>query len=258
MKVLNVVGPIVVVIVVAVIAIYLASARASDLERDLNTLRDDLDQTRDELAGARKELAAADTSELREELEELSRVLWEKIQQLDRENAGLKAQVEKLASAPPARRGLAGEPGGAEELDEADIEEGVGKLIQGALRRFGQHRIERRMDRFKDELDLTDSQVEELGKVMSEQAQKSMERFRKAFEGGEGADPGALREELTKELDEALRQVLTPEQFDKFKEMEKNRPQRWGGSRGSRRRRSRRPGDGGSEPAPRPGGGRER
>ena len=64
-----------------------------------------------------------------------------------------------------------------------------------------------------------------------------MEAIGKAMEGGENVDRRAMFEEFMKERDDAIKQILTPEQYEKFKELEQNQMGRWGGMFGGGGRR---------------------
>lgn len=241
MKVLNLVVPIVVALCVGGVAVYLAGARASELQLELEDLQEDLELARQELNRVKQELDRADTSELRGEIGDL----WNKIGDLDRKYAQHNARIEKLASAPPpqAQRPAPriGDTDG-EGSESGDDEEDVAKIARG-IRRFarGMHQrgTEQQVKRMTEELNLTESQKEDVKKAMSDFTDK----MGKAFESGERPDFGQLR----KELRETLEQVLTQEQFEKYKEMEENMRQGWGGMRGSRGRRRGRS-DGGEQP----------
>ncbi len=258
MKAVNLVIAILVALGVAGIAYFMASAQTAELEKQVRLLEDNLDQTRVELERAKQALAKADTSKLQDEVNDLSEALWAKVGDLGNKDAELAAEIEKLASRPvPAGPRLAGNPGDPADPDSNRKEGGMQELVQGASRMFGGFRdrmIKRQMDTYTKELNLTESQSEDLKKALADQTSKMMEGFKKAFEGDADMDRRQLMEDFMKQRDEAIQAILTPEQFEKFKEIEKNQTggmmRGFGGRGGNRRPR------GGDQGQPGPGGNR--
>jgi len=257
MKAVNLVIAILVALGVSGIAYFMASAQTTELQKQVKLLEDNLDQTRMELAQAKQELAKADTAKLQGDLNELSEALWAKVGDLNSKDAELATKIDKLASRPvPAGPALAGNPDDPADPD-AKREGGIQELMQGAGKVFGGFRdrmIKRQMDTYTKELNLTESQSQDLKKTLADQTTKMMDGFRKAFEGGADVDRRQLMEDFMKQRDEAIQAILTPEQFDKFKELEKNQMggmmRGFGGRGGSRRPR------GGDRNQPGPGGDR--
>lgn len=260
MKVVNLVIAILVALGAAGAVFLAARAETEELQKKVVLLEDNLAQTKLELAQARQELAKADTSKLQEDLNDLSDSVWAKMGDLGKKDIEMEARIDKLASmpAPAASPKLADSSGSQDAPPEEDPDaEGVERLVRGVGRMFEgrlDQMTKRQTDRYKEELNLTESQAQDLGKVMSEQGRKMMEAIGKAFEGGGDVDRRALMEQFMAEREDAIREILTPEQFEKFKELEQNQ-MGWGGMFGGGGRRRDRGGDG-TQPAPRPGGDR--
>ena len=240
MRIVNMVVAIVVALGAAGAVFMMANAQTEKLENRIESLEGQLNDTKAELAKTRQELAKADTSKLQSEMNELSDALWGRVGDLTKKDAELESQIEQLATAPPAPavpRIARGPEDPNNPNGDPDVKE-VQRLVQGAGKLFKGMRdkaFDRQMERYGKELNLTESQSQDVKKILSEQADKMMDSIGKMLEGGEGMDRRTLMEELAKERDAALQEILTPEQFDKLKEMEKNQTQRWGGM-GARRR----------------------
>ena len=226
MKAVNLVIAILVALGVAGIAYFMASAQTADLEKKVKLLEDNLDQTKVELAQAKQELAKADTSKLQGEVNELSEVLWGKIGELNSKDADFANRIENLEKMPAAAApAVAGNPGDPGDPDAKGDGNPVDELMRGAGRMFGGFRdrmVKRQMETYNKELNLTESQSQDLQKTLAEQTNKMMEGFRKAFEGGADVDRRQLMEDFMKQRDEAIQAILTPEQFEKFKELEQD------------------------------------
>jgi Spy/CpxP family protein refolding chaperone len=243
MKAVNLVIAILVALAVGGVAFYMASAQTAELEKTVKDLEDELTQTKVDLALANKKLEEADTTKLQSQVDELSENLWARVEDLGKKDAELEAEIGKLASrpAPVAAPVVAGNPGDAEDPNvepeekmARDLMKGVGRMITRGMGDF----TGRQVDRYKKQLDLTDTQAEDVKKIMADSMKKFGDQMRKRFEGGgDGGDfdPRTAFEDLMKERDDALKDVLTPEQFDKLKELEKNQGMRWGGFGGGRR-----------------------
>lgn len=81
-----------------------------------------------------------------------------------------------------------------------------------------------RLAQMTEQLDLTDSQVEQLAPVVAEQTKKQQELFERA-----STDRAAMRDEMTKlrdETAEAYSKILTEEQMTKLKELQQQRMRR--------------------------------
>ena len=198
-----------------------------------------------------QELAKADTSKLHGEVNELSKVLWGKIGELNNKDAELAAAIKDIENKPQAAPQVAGNPDDPADPDAKGDGNPVDELMRGAGRMFGGFRdrmVKRQMETYNKELNLTESQSQDLQKTLAEQTNKMMEGFRKAFEGGADVDRRQLMEDFMKQRDEAIQAILTPEQFEKFKELEQNQMggmMRGFGGRGGRGGRR-----GGGQPGP--------
>lgn len=240
MKAVNLVIAILVALAVGGAAYYMASAQTTGLEETVKDLEDELTQTKVELALANKKIEGASTAKLQAQVDELSENLWAKVQDLGRKNAELEAQIAELEKRPAAVAAApkaAGNDGNTDAVPEEEmareVVKGLGKMVTRGMGQFANRQI----DRYKKELDLTDTQAEDVKKILGDSMKKFGDEMRKRFQGGEGGDfdPRTALEDLMKERDTALKDVLTPEQFDKFKELEKNQGARWMGGFGGRR-----------------------
>ena len=257
MKAVNLIIAILVAFGAAGIAFYMANAQTTDLKEKIKLLEDNLEQTKSELGQAKQELAKADTSKLHGEVNELSDALWGKVGDLGKKDAELEARIEKLASMPPpvAAPRVEGRPGDPDNSYAEGGEEDLGKIMKGIGERFkgfGEQMAKRQVERYREQLNLNESQAEDLSKLMTEQSQKMMENMRKMFEGGEQGDRREMMEQMRQDFEDSVAKILTAEQFEKFKELEQSQTRRWGGMFGGGRPRR---GQGeGQQPGP--GGGR--
>jgi Spy/CpxP family protein refolding chaperone len=235
----------------------LGNKQVEELENQVKLLESNLTQARAELASAREKLAKTDTSAMKKDLDELTQNFWTKVGSLGDKDAELEARIEKLASmpAPAAGPALAGGQANPDADPNADPDvQDVQRLMRGANKLFQGFRdrmFDGQMNKYKEQLNLSEAQAADMKKVFSEQMDKMAERMQKVFEGGgEDFDPRAEMEKFMAERNQMLGEILTPEQFEKFKELEQNEMQRWGGMMGGMRLPG---GDRGQE---QPGGGR--
>lgn len=238
MNVVNLVIAILVALGAAGVALALSNSQTAELEKEVATLKTNLDQTRGLLDNAQKKLNNVDTTELRRDVDNLAGV-WDRVDDLKKEDAKLKAEIDRLAemqrtaAAAPAVAGAPGEEGGDEEFSERDMDKmmkGLSKMGQ----QFGQRMLDNQMQTFAKELNLNETQTADMKKLLSDTMTKGMEQMRKAFEGGGGERPDfqALREQFEKEFNTELQKILTPEQFEKFQEVARDRMQGMGGMGG--------------------------
>jgi hypothetical protein len=258
MNVVNLVIAILVALGAAGVALALSNSQTAELEKEIATLKTNLEQTRGLLENAQKKLNNVDTTELRRDVDNLAGV-WDRVDDLKKEDVKLKAEIDKLAeaqkaaAAAPAVAGSPGEEDGSGELSERDM----GRMMQGLSqmgRQFGQRMIDRQMGSLTKELNLNETQSADLKKLLSDTMTKGMEQMRKAFEGGDGEPPDfqALREQFEQEFNGELEKILTPEQMEKFQEVARDRMRGMGGMFGPGGRRG-----GGGQGAPQgPGGNR--
>lgn len=86
------------------------------------------------------------------------------------------------------------------------------------------------MDRAKKELGLTDDQVKKFEKLMQDSRKSMRDAFRKMREGG-GFDRRAMREmwqKSRKDMNNKIKEIMTPEQFKKYQKMMQDQRGRWG------------------------------
>jgi Spy/CpxP family protein refolding chaperone len=261
MNVVNLVIAILVALGAAGVALMLSNSQTAELQKEVATLKTNLEQTRGLLENAQKKLNNADTTELRRDVDNLAGV-WDRVDDLKKEDAKLKAEIDKLAemqraaaAAPVVAGSPAGEQGGSEELSEQDMDKMMRGLSQMG-QRFGQRMLDRQMETFTKELNLNETQAADVKKLMSDTMTKGMEQMRKAFEGGEGERPDfqALRDQFEKEFNAELEKILTPEQMEKFQEVARNQMRGMGGMFGGPGRGAR--GGGGQGGPGAPGGNR--
>lgn len=235
MNVVNLVIAILVALGAAGVALALSNSQTAELEKEIAALKTNLDQTRGLLENAQKKLNNVDTTELRRDVDNLAGV-WDRVDDLKKEDAKLKAEIDKLAeaqkaaAAAPAVAGSPGEEDSNGELSERDM----GRMMQGLSqmgRQFGQRMIDRQMDSFTKELNLNETQSADLKKLLSDTMTKGMDQMRKAFEGGDGQPPDfqALRQQFEQEFNTELEKILTPEQMEKFQEVARDRMRGMGG-----------------------------
>jgi outer membrane murein-binding lipoprotein Lpp len=232
MKAVNMVIAILIAFAAAAVVLYMSSIRAEELQKKVELLETNLEQTRGELKAAQDELAKADNSKLEDKIDDLAG-LWDKVDDLSKKDIELKAEIDKLAAiertAPPV---VAGGPDDEPESEEKEMQRtmrGLAKMAEG----FGQRMLERQMGNFKKQLNLNETQAEDMQKLLSDTMKKGMEEMRKAFEGGgEGLDPQALREKFETEFNDELKKILTQEQFEKFQELSRGMMGRMGGMGG--------------------------
>jgi len=239
MNVVNLVIAILVALGAAGVALMLSNSQTAELEKEIATLKTNLDQTRGLLDNAQKKLNNVDTTELRRDVDNLAGV-WDRVDDLKKEDAKLKAEIDKLAEmqktavAAPAVAGSPVEEGAEGELNERDM----GRMMRGLQQmgqQFGQRMLDRQMESYAKDLNLNETQSADLKKLLSDTMAKGMEQFRKAFEGGgdgERPDFQALREQFEKEFNTELEKILSPEQVEKFQELSRNQMRRWGGMGG--------------------------
>ncbi len=226
MKLWNLLIPIVVAVVAAGGVFLLAGEQNSELDAKVKLLEGNLEQTRQEVAHAKEQLAQSQTADLGAEFNELSAALWAKIEDLDRQVATLEAQTKELAERPaPGQPGLAQNPDDPDRgPNERRTMRGLGKDMGNLVRGFQSRMTDRQVKRYTKELNLTESQVMDMKKALSEHSKKLMESFSKRMsDPEEGRNPADIYKELMAERDEELKRVLTPEQYEKFKELEKKR-----------------------------------
>lgn len=256
MNVVNLVIAILVALGAAGVALMLSNSQTAELEKEVVTLKTNLEQTRGLLENAQKKLSNVDTTELRRDVDNLAGV-WDRVDDLKKEDAKLKAEIDKLAAiqktaaAAPAVAGAPGEEGGDEELSERDM----GRMMRGLQQmgqQFGQRMLDRQMENYTKELNLNETQAADLKKLMSDTMTKGMEQMRKAFEGGEGERPDfqALREQFEKDFNAELEKILTPEQMEKFQEVARDQMRGMGGMFGGPGRGGRGGGGQGGQRAP--------
>jgi len=252
----NLVIAILIALGAAGVALVLSNSQTAELEKEVVTLKTNLEQTRGLLENAQKKLSNVDTTELRRDVDNLAGV-WDRVDDLKKEDAKLKAEIDKLAAiqktaaAAPAVAGAPGEEGGDEELSERDM----GRMMRGLQQmgqQFGQRMLDRQMENYTKELNLNETQAADLKKLMSDTMTKGMEQMRKAFEGGEGERPDfqALREQFEKDFNAELEKILTPEQMEKFQEVARDQMRGMGGMFGGPGRGGRGGGGQGGQRAP--------
>jgi Spy/CpxP family protein refolding chaperone len=156
---------------------------------------------------------------------------------------GYVADEPEISSAPPspvATDGTSGGEGGETPLASADPElrEKVLDIVEQKEKEDREARDARRaemaeqfeaarLDRLAEQLGLNSYQKNELKRILAERRQKMLEMREKYFSGDGRPDPSQFalfREEMTKVREESgtqLQAVLTPEQYETFKEQDR-------------------------------------
>jgi Spy/CpxP family protein refolding chaperone len=96
------------------------------------------------------------------------------------------------------------------------------KQIDRFARRFGGGQL----DRMKEQLGLTDAQVLKIREVYAQMGKDAQEAFKKMREEGGTLDRNKMREAFQarrKDIQKKMGEILTPEQQEKWKELQKNR-----------------------------------
>lgn len=173
--------------------------------------------------------------------------LVEEIGALDAAHRDLAEEVRRISLAPPLpagtpaspeepveESGTAPAPGPAaasatpDSIDEK-VRTAVAASREAELERIGnrfssmaRQREFAALDRFSNSNGLSPYQREEMEKLLDRRREAIGAFFRTLFGGGE-ADPAAIREKVAdvqRETDEALRSLLTPEQYDEWKKVD--------------------------------------
>ncbi len=201
-------------------AFTLASEQNSELESQVKLLEDNLTQTRSELGHAKEQLAKADTAALQSDLSELSQALWTKIEDLNQKVVTLETENKKLAAQPVLNQ--PGPPAANPETgsNPKRVFKEVTKESKSVLGMFGNRSLDQKVKKYSEKLNLTESQAMDLKRVLSEHKKRLRDNIGKMLNPEEGKSPGDIFGKLMTERDETLKEVLTPEQYDKFKELE--------------------------------------
>jgi hypothetical protein len=185
--------------------------------------------------------------------------------------ARLERELEEIRSTPPAivnpprtraldaPVGVAESPGSEESvaarLKDPEFKEAVKKAVADARKeemeamgRMWTNRAAQRekdmVDRFAEEQGLSDYQRDELTKIVTSRRERLSPQYRAMFTPpaeGETRDMAKIQKEMEKvraDSDEALKSLLTIDQFDAFKKQEESRRGRWGMGGGRSNRNS--------------------
>lgn len=99
-----------------------------------------------------------------------------------------------------------------------------------------QARMKERVDNYVKELKLDDKKAEEFRKVQNDHMEKMQKEMQAARESG-NQDREAMREKMTKmnsERDEAIKKVLSDDEYKKYQEILSKEPRRGPGGGGGR------------------------
>lgn len=207
-----------------------------DMERRLKALEARPISTVQPTVGEERDLLkqlSEDVNRIAERVNDLDRGYTSVLEEMAKMRERLDGFGEKLSEA--KEKGIAGTSGGFDptkmtdeqrEKFQREVARAMFKTFMSRATQFKDSMVKNFQQelekKYAEKLDLAPMQIEDINAIIKEMADKGFRRMMELLQAGKVNELQRAGEELLNEFDEKVKQVLQPDQIEKWKEIDKN------------------------------------